>query len=126
VEVDLAREIFRTPVLNRFIEYYDTKTRSVSKDSIITIDTEISDVRGLYDDVDGFPDSVPIIKKAIKGDILNAVVLQDEGIQKMDLALEKIMKNGNSEGNGDQRKKNVKSNDDDEYEEDDDGNEWDD
>ena len=82
----LETETFRTPVFNQFIEYYDAKTRLVSKDSINSIEAEISRVRGLYDDIEGFPDSVPIVKKAIKGDIMNDVILQDKEIQNMDLA----------------------------------------
>ena len=132
----LETETFRTSVFNQFIEYYDAKTRLVSKDSINSIEAEISRVRGLYDDIEGFPDSVPIVKKAIKGDIMNYVILQDKDIQKMDLALEKIMKDGNSKCKDNGKPKNeivsisnptTDNDDDDDFDEDeDDGNEWDD
>ena len=118
----LEAEIFRTPVLNQFIEYCDAKTKSVSKDSINDIETEISNVKGLYEDIEGFRDSVPIIKKAIKGDIINDVILQDKNIQKIDLALEKIMNDGNGKGKDKSKTKEVELDDDD----DDDGNEWND
>jgi hypothetical protein len=133
--LDLERETFRTPTLNRFIEYYDVKTKSVSKVSINEIQVEISNVRGLYDDIEGFRDSVPIVKKAIKGDIMSNVILQDKDIQKMDLALEKIMKNGNGNDSNDTttatKKKSKKEmqtaadEDSEEYDEDYDGDEWD-
>ena len=118
----METETFRTPVFIQFIDYYDAKARLVSKDSISSIKAEISRVRGLYDDIEGFPDSVPIVKKAIKGDIMNDVILQDKDIQKMDLALEKIMRNGRTKG----KKSEQESVDDDEDYEDDDGNEWED
>ena len=51
----------------------------------------------MYDDIDGFGDNVQIINKAIMGDVMNDVVLQDKQIQKMDLALEKIMENGSDD-----------------------------
>ena len=120
----LETETFRTPVFIQFIDYYDAKARLVSKDSISSIKAEISRVRGLYDDIEGFPDSVPIVKKAIKGDIMNDVILQDKDIQKMELALEKIMRNGRTKVKG--KKSEQESVDDDEDYEDDDGNEWED
>jgi hypothetical protein len=131
--LNLDSETFRTPMFNQFIEYYDTKTKSVSRYSINEIEKEVSDVDGLYDDIEGFRDSVPIIMKAIKGDIINNAILQDRDIQKMDLALEKIMKNGNGKGKGKNKSKTkelavVDSNNDDneDFEDYDDGNDWDD
>jgi hypothetical protein len=41
-------------------------------------------VRGMYDDTDGFQDNVWIIKKAIMGDVMNDVVLQDKQVQEID------------------------------------------
>ena len=90
-------------------------------------------VSGMYDDTDGFQDNTWIIKKAIMGDVMNDVVLQDKQIQKIDLALEKIMKNdsSNSSSNSSSSKKSKsesKSEADDEDENDDDyeANEWND
>ena len=70
----LETETFRTPVFNQFIEYYDVKAKLVSKDSINKIERDILSVNGLYDDIEGFSDSVQIVKKAIKGDILDSVL----------------------------------------------------
>jgi hypothetical protein len=72
---------------------------------------------------------VKIIKKSIEGDILKGILLQNEQIQKMDLALEKIMKNGNGGGNKKKKTKKEQQAEADEdsegYEDDDyDGNEW--
>jgi hypothetical protein len=75
---------------------------------------------------------VPIIKKAIKGEIINDVILQDKNIQKIDLALEKIMKNTNAKDKTGKNKKEVESfdtnndDDDNDFDENEDGNEWND
>jgi hypothetical protein len=112
----------------QFIEYYDAITKLISKDNINDIEYEVSTVKGLYDDIEGFKDSVPIIKTAIKGDIMNDVILQDKDIQKIDVALEKIMMNGNANKRLKSKKKQKAEADDDteEYVDDYDGNEWDD
>jgi hypothetical protein len=126
----LDEETIRTPVLNRFIEYYDGKTKLVSRLSIANVGREISYVDGLYDDIEGFKDSVPIIKRSIQSEILNDVILQDKEIQKIDLALETIMKDGMAyKGKGKKFKNKVVAAelDNDDYEdedEDDEGNEW--
>jgi hypothetical protein len=73
----------------------------------------------MYDDTDGFQDNVLIIKKAIMGDVMNDTVLQDRQIQKIDLALEKLMNNGSSSNSSN-------SKDDEDEDEDYDGNEWND
>jgi len=49
----LEGETIRTPVLKRFVEYYDSKTESVSKYSIRDLGIEMSNVAGLYDDIEG-------------------------------------------------------------------------
>lgn len=81
----------------------------------------------MYDDYYGFADNVRFVKKAIMGDVMNEVVLQDKQVQKIDLALEKIMKNGNSSS---KKKSKSKADDEDdekeEYDDNYDGNEWDD
>ena len=61
----------------------------------------------MYDDIDGFGDNVQIIKKAIMGDVMNEVVLQDKKIQKIDLVLEKIMKGGNGKDKDKRKTKEV-------------------
>ena len=63
-----------------------------------------------------FRTTLPIAKKAIMGDTMNNLVLQDEEIQKIDLGLEKIMQNGNG---------NKSESEEDDDEDEDDGNEWD-
>jgi hypothetical protein len=57
------------------------------------------------------------------GDVLKEIVLQDEQTKKIDLALEKIMQNGN----GGSKNSMSEANNEDEDEDDDnhDGNEWD-
>ena len=83
----------------------------------------------MYDDIDGFGDNVQIVKKTIMGDIMNEVVLPDKTIQKIDLGLEKIMKNGNGAATKKKSKKEQQAEadeDTEEYDDDYDGNEWDD
>jgi hypothetical protein len=92
---------------------------------------EIVRVNGMYDDSDGFGDSVQIIKRAIMGDVMNEVVLHNEIIQEIDLALEKIMTNGNgskrkSKRDEEQRLEAEADEDSEEYDDNYDGNEWDD
>ena len=57
------------------------------------------------------------------GDVMNDVVLQDKQIQKIDLALEKIMKNGKGSTKKSKSKSEVNEKEEDE---DYDGSEWDD
>ena len=80
--------------MNRFIDFYQKHTKTITESRLTDERVKMIEVRGMYDDTDGFQDNVPIIKKAIMGDVMNEVVLQDKQIQKMDLALEKLMKNG--------------------------------
>jgi hypothetical protein len=111
----------RTPTMNRFIDYCEKHAKTITASRLADEEAEMIKVSGMYDDTDGFQDNVPIIKKAIMGDVMNDVVLQDKEIQKIDLALEKIMKNGSSNS------KESKSEGDGEDEDDDyDGNEWND
>jgi hypothetical protein len=116
----------RTPTLNRFNNWYYEQTKAIVKIPLIEERREMRDVEGMYDDTYGFMDSIPIIKKVIMGNALNRV-LQDERIQKIDLALEKIMKNGNGKGSKKGKAKvepQPEIEDEDDYDEDYDGNEW--
>ena len=90
------RDHIRTPTMNRFIDFYQKHTKTITESRLADERDEMKRVRGMYDDTDGFQDNVWIIKKAIMGDVMNDVVLQDKQIQKIDLALEKIMKNNSS------------------------------
>ena len=121
----LLDESMATPTLYKFNTYYLEQTRPVIAKSIIEARSDAGYVRGIYDDTDGFGDNVKIIKKSIEGDILNDILLQNE----MDLALEKIMKNGNGGSNKKKKTKKEQQTEADEdsegYEDDDyDGNEW--
>jgi hypothetical protein len=111
----------RTPTMKRFNDFYDGHIRAITRSRLSNVRVKMGSIKGMYDDTDGFRDNVQIVRKAIMGDVMNEVVLPDEQVQKIDLALEKIMKNGN------EYTKEVKSDEDeDEYDEDYDGNEWDD
>jgi hypothetical protein len=126
----MLTDVIRTPTYNRFKEFYDKRSESITEASINETRLQVAEVKGLYDDVDGFKDNVQIIKKVIQGDILNNVLLPNEEIQKIDLALERIMKNGNGKGKGKGKKKaeldNTSGEDNNVEDEDDDGNEWND
>jgi hypothetical protein len=112
------RDLIRTPTMNKFIDYCHEHTKTVASSQLQDARTEMYTVTGMYDDTDGFEDNVRIARKVIMGEVLSNV-LQDERTQKIDLALEKIMKNGDGS-----KKSKSKSEADDE-DEDDDGNEWD-
>ena len=119
------RDKIRTPTMNKFNDFCEKHTENITKNWLVEERNEMKDVNGMYDDYDGFGDNVQIINKAIMGDVMNDVVLQDKQIQKMDLALEKIMENGID----DKEKKSELDPDseaDDEDEDEDDGNEWND
>jgi hypothetical protein len=113
----------RTPTMSRFIDFCHKHTKNVASSQLTDARTDMRRVRGMYDDTDGFVDNVRIAKKAIMGDALN-YVLQDEQTQKIDLALKKIMKNGDGDGDGSKKLESAGTDDvdDDDY----DGNEWDD
>jgi hypothetical protein len=119
------RDIIRSPTMNRFIDFYDGHTEAITMNTLENERIEMMQVEGMYDDTDGFRDNVPIVKKVIMGDAMNEVVLQDKRIQKIDLALEKIMKNGDS-STSKKSKSEVDDEDEDEEEYDGDGNEWND
>jgi type II secretory pathway component GspD/PulD (secretin) len=128
----LSDEI-RAPTMNRFIEFLGKQTQKIVKDRLTEERRNLQKVKGMYDDIDGFRDDVPIIDKAIMGDVL-VEVLQNEIVQKLDLALEKMMKNGynNNDGSSKTRKKSMKEQkleadeDTEEYDDDYDGNDLDD
>lgn len=124
-------DYIRTPTMNRYIDFYHEHTEAIAERRLRSERVEVYMVDGMYDDEEGFADNTQIAKKAIMDDVLNEVVLQDEQVQKIDLALEKIMKNGNGHGN---KKSDVNANvnvdvdttnDDDQYDGNYDGNEWD-
>jgi hypothetical protein len=110
----------RTPTMNRFNDFYWEHIRTITKSRLEEERDGMKRVTDMYDDTDGFGDNIQIVNKAIMGDVMNEVVLQDKQVQKIDLALEKIMKNGNG------KKLKSKADGEDEYDDDYDGNEWDD
>jgi len=74
-----------TPTMNEFIEFFANKTKPVIANSIKDAENQLSNVQGFYEDVNSE-------KEEIQTDIMDNVLLQDEEIQKLDLALEKVMK----------------------------------
>ena len=121
-------DYMQTPTLNRFIDFYQEQTNSITEHRLNEERYEMLRVKGMYDDIDGFQDSVPLVNRAIMGDVMNEVVLQNKQIQKIDLALEQIMKNGNGTKMKKSKKKQQAEADEDmeEYDDDYDGNDWDD
>jgi hypothetical protein len=118
-----------TPTMNRFIDFYQKHTRTITQSRLADERDGMKRVSGMYDDTDGFQDNVWIIKKAIMGDVMNDVVLQDKQIQKMDLVLEKLMKNDSGSNSKKSKSKSgskSEADDQDEDEDDYDGNEWND
>jgi hypothetical protein len=115
------KDNIETPTLNRFVDFYQKHVDTIAENRLADEKAEMKRVSGMYDDTDGFQDNVWIIKKAIMGDVMNDVVLQDKQIQKIDLALEKIMKNDSSSSSK-KLKPEPEADDEDDY---DDGNEWD-
>jgi hypothetical protein len=118
------RDPIITPTMNRFYDFCREHTRAITHERLVSERVSMNRVEGMYDDTDGFGDNVQVVRKAIMGDVMNEVVLQDEQIQKIDLALEKIMENGHGSGNGNKKKSDNEDNDEDNN--DYDGNEWDD
>ena len=115
----------RTPTMNRFNDFCEKHAENITKNWLVEERNDMKDVNGMYDDYDGFRDNVQIINKAIMGDVMNDVVLQDDKIQKIDLALEKIMQNGIDDI--DKEKKSEFGSDSEAEDEDEhDGNEWND
>jgi hypothetical protein len=116
-----------TPTMNRFIDFYQKHTRTITQSRLADERDGMKRVSGMYDDTDGFQDNVWIIRKVIMGDVMNEVVLQDKQIQKIDLALERLMKNnGSSSSNSKKSKSEANDEDEEEYDDAYDGNEWDD
>jgi hypothetical protein len=81
-----------TPTLNDFIEGLGNKIKPIIADKVKKAEDGLSKVEGFYEDVDEFEDNVNTRKEEIETDISDNVLLQDEEIQKLDLALEKLMK----------------------------------
>ncbi|MGH9986480.1 MAG: hypothetical protein ACRD8W_21265, partial [Nitrososphaeraceae archaeon] len=124
----LADDI-QSPTMNRFIEFYHNHTESIAKSRLTEERNGMKRVEGMYNDIDGFRDNTEIVDKAIMTDVMNEVVLADEKVQQIDLALEKIMKNG-SDNNDDnkpdeQRELEAVAEDTKEFDDNYDGNEWD-
>jgi hypothetical protein len=78
--------------INQFVEWCIKQTSPLVKEPIESVKKELSNVEGLYEYADGFNDNVKRRKKEIEVDIQDNVLAFDENIQKIDLALEKIMK----------------------------------
>ena len=119
----------RTPTMNRFIDFYQKHTKTITQSRLADERDEMKRVRGMYDVTYGFQDIVWIIKKAIMGDVMNDVVLQDKQVQEIDLALEKIMKNDSSSSSKKSKSESESKSEADDEDEDDgdyDGNEWND
>ena len=117
----------RTPTMNQFIRFCEKHTENITESRFIEERDDMKRVTDIYDDTDGFRDNIHIIKKAIMGDVMSDLVLQDKQIQKIDLALEKIMENGSVDK--DKKSKldlDSEADDEDEDEDADDGNEWND
>jgi hypothetical protein len=110
--------------MNRFIEFYGKQTEKITKNRLDEERSDLRHVKGIYDDIEGFGDNVQIIKKVIMGDVMNEVVLPNEQIRKIDLALEKIMKNGRTKSKAKKGEQESDDGSDEDYE-DDDGNKWD-
>jgi hypothetical protein len=118
-------ENIRTPTMNKFNDFYAKHTQTITKKWLGEERAGMRRVEGMYDDIDGFGDNIQIINKAIMGEVMNDIVLQDKQIQKIDLALDKIMENGIDDK---EKKSKLDSDSEPENEDDDedDGNEWND
>jgi hypothetical protein len=78
----------RTPMFNRFEKWYLKQTEPIIRDSVAKANNALSTVEGFFEDVD-------IKQEEIETDIRDNILLKDEGIQEIDLALESIMSNNN-------------------------------
>ena len=116
----LSEDYIRTPTMKRFIDFYQEYTWAITRSRLVSERIELEIVDGMFDECEGFADSVPIVKKAIMSDVMDEVVLQDKKIQKMDLALEKIMKSKSKS------KSEAVDEDEEEYDDNYDGNDWND
>jgi hypothetical protein len=122
----LGDHYIRTPTMNRFIDFYQKHAMTITANRRAEERSEMRRVRGMYDDYEGFADSVLIIKKVIMSDVMNEVILQDEKIQKMDLSLEKLMKSKSKSKSEAVDEDEDEDEDEEEYDDDYDGNEWND
>jgi hypothetical protein len=84
-------DTMQTPTVIKLLEWYAQQTRPVIQTSVKKAKDELSIVRGFYEDVN-------IRQKEIETNIMNNVLLKNERIQKIDLALESIMMNNNENG----------------------------
>ena len=74
----------QTPTMNRFNDFCQEQIKTITERRLKVERTEMIRIRGMYDDTNGFGDNVQIIGKAIIGDIMNEVVLEDKTVQKID------------------------------------------
>jgi len=74
-----------TPTMEKFIEWYENQSKPVIADKVEAYKKILSKVNGFYDDID-------TEKEEIEDDIRDNVLLENEKIKKLDLALESIMK----------------------------------
>jgi len=116
----------RTPTMKKFTNYYDKYNNAIAENQLTAERNEMWNVKGMYDDIDEFADNTKIVNKAIMGDIMNDIVLQDERVKKIDLVLEKIMKNGKGGKKLESKSESDADNAKDDYDNGYDGNEWDD
>jgi hypothetical protein len=84
-------DTMQTPTVIKLLEWYAQQTKPVIQTSVKKANDELSIVRGFYEDVN-------IRQKEIETNIMNNVLLKNERIQKIDLALESIMMNNNENG----------------------------
>jgi hypothetical protein len=114
--LNLSDDKIRTPTMTRFIDYYHNQTQLIAQDRLGKERYKMLKVEGMYDDEEGFMDNTTIVNRMIMTDVMNEEILQNEKIQKLDLALESLMKDGNGNKNNDV--------DDEDDDDDDDGNNW--
>lgn len=94
-------DYIKTPTMKRFIRFHHKQTADITQPRLAEERKEMREVEGIYDDIDGFRDNVSIVKQVIMGDVMNEIVLEDKQIQKIDLALEKIMQDGSRKSKSD-------------------------
>jgi hypothetical protein len=78
------RDYMYTPTVYKFLEWYRNKSKDIIWYDLLRTADELSDVEGLIDNIHDKKDE-------IEDNILNNTLLQNEYIQKLDKALEKIM-----------------------------------
>ena len=52
------RDDIRTPTMNRFIDFCHERTRTVAESHLDYVRSQMRDINGMYDDIDGFQDNV--------------------------------------------------------------------